>query len=113
MLWLLEIQLSLSVSLKSRSLMKILIVHMRYQPDNTGTAPLITQLAQDLVKSGSDVTVIASLPHYGRTTIHPDYVDYDGYFHRITRLLDGRIWVYVRSQQERLDRNEQLLPVGY
>ena len=55
---------------------------MRYHPDRTGTAPLITQLAQDLVKGGSEVTVIASLPHYGRTTIHPDYVDYAGYFHR-------------------------------
>ena len=62
--------------------MKILIVHMRYHPDITGTAPLITQLAQDLVKSGSEVTVIASLPHYGRTTIHPDYQEYDGYFHK-------------------------------
>jgi len=62
--------------------MKILIVHMRYHPDKTGTAPLITQLAQDLVKSGSEVTVVASLPHYGRTTIDPDYVDYEGYFHR-------------------------------
>ena len=54
---------------------------MRYHPDKTGTAPLITQLAQDLAKSGSEVTVIASLPHYGRTTIHPDYREYDGYFH--------------------------------
>jgi colanic acid biosynthesis glycosyl transferase WcaI len=62
--------------------MKILIVHMRYHPDKTGTAPLITQLAQDLAKQGSEVNVIASLPHYGRTSIHPDYVDYQGFFHR-------------------------------
>jgi len=53
--------------------MNILIVHMRYFPDKTGTAPLVTQLAQDLVASGSDVTVVTSLPHYGRTTVHPDY----------------------------------------
>ena len=62
--------------------MKILIIHMRYSPDKTGTAPLITQLAQDLVASGSEVIVIASLPHYGRTSVHPDYLDYEGFFHR-------------------------------
>jgi colanic acid biosynthesis glycosyl transferase WcaI len=62
--------------------MKILIFHMRYHPDKTGTAPIITQLAQDLAASGSEVTVIASLPHYGRTTIHPDYRDFDGLFHQ-------------------------------
>ena len=78
----LEIRLLSFARFKNKSLMNILIVHMRYHPDKTGTAPLITQLAQDLVKSGSEVTVITSLPHYGRTSIHPDYVDYDGYFHQ-------------------------------
>jgi colanic acid biosynthesis glycosyl transferase WcaI len=62
--------------------MNILIVHMRYDPDQTGTAPLVTQLAQDLVYLGSDVTVITSLPHYGRTSVHPDYRKYKGFFNR-------------------------------
>jgi len=62
--------------------MNILIVHMRYFPDKTGTAPLVTQLAQDLVISGSDVTVVTSLPHYGRTTVHPDYQEYNEIFNR-------------------------------
>jgi len=55
---------------------------MRYFPDKTGTAPLVTQLAQDLVISGSDVTVVTSLPHYGRTTVHPDYQEYNEIFNR-------------------------------
>ena len=55
---------------------------MRYYPDKTGTAPLVTQLCQDLVLSGADVTVIASLPHYGRQDVHPDYRHYQGVFHR-------------------------------
>jgi len=54
---------------------------MRYEPDPTGTAPLVTELAQDLVLSGLDVVVVTSLPHYGRTDIHPGYLERKGYFH--------------------------------
>ena len=61
--------------------MKLLIVHMRYFPDATGTAPLVTQLAQDLAQADLEVVVVASLPHYGRTSIHPDYQQRSGYFH--------------------------------
>jgi len=60
--------------------MKLLLVHMRYHPDATGTAPLVTQLAQDLVQDGIEVEVITSLPHYGRTDIHPDYQHRQGFF---------------------------------
>jgi len=38
---------------------------MRFHPDVTGTAPLVTALATDLVKKGIEVIVIASQPHYG------------------------------------------------
>jgi len=55
---------------------------MRYYPDETGTAPLVTQLAEDLVSAGENVTVIASLPHYGRTSIHPEYSNADGIFNQ-------------------------------
>ena len=53
---------------------------MRYFPDKTGTAPLVTQLAQDLVVHGSKVSIITSLPHYGRDTVHPEYLDFKGLF---------------------------------
>jgi colanic acid biosynthesis glycosyl transferase WcaI len=62
--------------------MKVLIVHMRYYPDATGTAPLVTQLAQDLARDGAEVVVITSLPHYGRDSVHPDYREHPGFFHR-------------------------------
>jgi colanic acid biosynthesis glycosyl transferase WcaI len=62
--------------------MNILLVHMRYFPDQTGTAPLVTELAQDLVKNGDQVTVIASLPHYGRSSIHPGYSHFRGFYHQ-------------------------------
>jgi len=60
--------------------MKILIVHMRYFPDKTGTAPLVTQLAQSLVVHGPKVSVITSLTHYGRLSVDPDYLDFKGFF---------------------------------
>lgn len=53
--------------------MNVLIIHMRFHPDLTGTGPLVTQLAEDLVRTGHAVTVVTSLPHYGRTDIHPEH----------------------------------------
>lgn len=61
--------------------MKLLIVHMRYHPDATGTAPLVTQLAEDLTRYGEDVIVLTSFPHYGRQDIHPDYQHFSGDFY--------------------------------
>ena len=46
--------------------MRVLILHMRYWPDATGTGPLVTELANDLVAMGEQVTVVTSIPHYGR-----------------------------------------------
>ena len=59
---------------------------MRYFPDITGTAPLVTQLAQDLVVHGSKVSIITSLPHYGRVSVHPEYLDFEGLFRRSEEL---------------------------
>ena len=77
--------------------MRVLLVHMRYFPDATGTAPLVTQLAQDLAKENLEVVVITSLPHYGRTSIHPEYRHRKGYFHRSKEMEVGliRTPVYV------------------
>ncbi|HMK08199.1 MAG TPA: glycosyltransferase family 4 protein [Anaerolineales bacterium] len=46
--------------------MRVLIIHMRYLPDLTGTGPLVAELAADLARLGEQVTVITSMPHYGR-----------------------------------------------
>lgn len=53
--------------------MRILILHMRYHPDLTGTAPLVTDLASHLAASGDDVTVVTSMPHYGSRQIASKY----------------------------------------
>ena len=53
--------------------MKILIVHMRFHPDLTGTGPLVTDLATDLVAMGDEVTVVTSMPHYGQRNVPSEY----------------------------------------
>lgn len=53
--------------------MNLLLLHMRYAPDATGTGPLVTQLAEDLVRAGHQVRVITTVPHYGRAELPSDY----------------------------------------
>jgi len=46
---------------------------MRFHPDLTGTGPLVTDLSTDLVAMGDRVTVVTSMPHYGRRNIDSKY----------------------------------------
>jgi len=55
------------------TIMRILILHMRFHPDLTGTGPLVTDLAIHLADTGEEVTVVTSMPHYGRKDIPPEY----------------------------------------
>ncbi len=65
--------------------MRVLILHMRYSPDLTGTGPLVTELATDLAARGEDVAVVASVPHYGRPDVPMQFRG--GLFH--DRMEDG------------------------
>lgn len=53
--------------------MRVLILHMRFHPDLTGTGPLVTELATDLVAMGNQVTVVTSMPHYGGKELAQEY----------------------------------------
>jgi len=46
---------------------------MRFHPDLTGTGPLVTDLATHLAAMGDEVTVVTSMPHYGRRNVHSRY----------------------------------------
>jgi len=46
---------------------------MRFHPDLTGTGPLVTDLATDLVSMGDEVTVVTSMPHYGQRALGYEY----------------------------------------
>lgn len=53
--------------------MRVLILHMRFHPDLTGTGPLVSDLATDLVAMGNQVTVVTSMPHYGGKEVASEY----------------------------------------
>jgi colanic acid biosynthesis glycosyl transferase WcaI len=46
---------------------------MRFHPDLTGTGPLVTDLATSFAAMGDEVTVVTSMPHYGRKDISSEY----------------------------------------
>ncbi|NBU31665.1 MAG: glycosyltransferase WbuB [Actinobacteria bacterium] len=52
---------------------KICLIAVNYFPEVTGCAPYTTDLAENLVKLGHDVTVITALPHYPQWSIPPEY----------------------------------------
>ena len=53
--------------------MRILIYHMRYRLDATGTGPLVADLATDLAALGDDVRVVTSVPHYGMSEVPDEF----------------------------------------
>ncbi len=53
--------------------MRILIYSYNYAPEPIGIAPLMTELAEGLVKRGHEVRVITGLPNYPERRIYPEY----------------------------------------
>ena len=53
--------------------MRILIYSYNYHPEPIGIAPLMTELAEGLVKRGHEVRVITAMPNYPERKIYPAY----------------------------------------
>ncbi|MBD2103407.1 glycosyltransferase family 4 protein [Leptolyngbya sp. FACHB-261] len=53
--------------------MRILIYSYNYHPEPIGIAPLMTELAEGLVKRGHEVRVITAMPNYPERRIYEDY----------------------------------------
>lgn len=53
--------------------MRILIYSYNYHPEPIGIAPLITELAEGLVRRGHEVRVVTAMPNYPERKIYPDY----------------------------------------
>jgi colanic acid biosynthesis glycosyl transferase WcaI len=53
--------------------MRILIYSYNYHPEPIGIAPLMTELAEGLVKQGHQVRVITGMPNYPQREIYPEY----------------------------------------
>jgi colanic acid biosynthesis glycosyl transferase WcaI len=54
-------------------LMRLLMIVPYYAPDLGPSAPLFTMLAEELVKRGHQVTVIAAVPHYPSGTVPEEF----------------------------------------
>jgi colanic acid biosynthesis glycosyl transferase WcaI len=84
--------------------MRILIYSYNYYPEPIGIAPLMTELAEGLVKRGHQVRVITAMPNYPERRI---YEDYRGKWF-LTEYKNGvqiqRSYVWIRPQPNLLDR---------
>ena len=54
-------------------IMQILIYSYNYHPEPIGIAPLMTELAENLVKRGHQVRVLTAMPWYPKGEIYPKY----------------------------------------
>jgi|UPI000365DCDE colanic acid biosynthesis glycosyl transferase WcaI len=84
--------------------MRILIYSYNYYPEPIGIAPLMTELAEGLVKRGHQVRVITAMPNYPERRIYKEYRNklY------LTEYKNGvqiqRSYVRIRPQPNLLDR---------
>lgn len=53
--------------------MRILIYSYNYHPEPIGIAPLMTELAEGLVKRGHEVRVVTAMPNYPQRQIYEGY----------------------------------------
>ncbi|MBW4668946.1 MAG: glycosyltransferase family 4 protein [Cyanomargarita calcarea GSE-NOS-MK-12-04C] len=84
--------------------MHILIYSYNYYPEPIGIAPLMTELAEGLVKQGHEVRVITGMPNYPQRQI---YDEYRGKWY-VTEVHNGvtiqRCYLRVKSKPNLLDR---------
>lgn len=53
--------------------MRLLIYSYNYYPEPIGIAPLMTELAEGLVRRGHQVRVVTAMPNYPQRVIYPEY----------------------------------------
>ncbi|MEA5600336.1 glycosyltransferase family 4 protein [Nostoc sp. UHCC 0252] len=84
--------------------MRILIYSYNYYPEPIGIAPLMTELAEGLVKRGHEVRVVTAMPNYPERQI---YQGYRGKWY-LNEYKNGvqiqRSYVWIRPQPNLLDR---------
>ncbi|MBE8970190.1 glycosyltransferase family 4 protein [Nostocales cyanobacterium LEGE 12452] len=84
--------------------MRILIYSYNYYPEPIGIAPLMTELAEGLVKRGHEVRVVTAMPNYPERQI---YQEYRGKWY-VNECKNGvqiqRSYVWIRPQPNLLDR---------
>lgn len=84
--------------------MRVLIYSYNYYPEPIGIAPLMTELAEGLVRLGHEVRVVTGMPNYPQRQIYEGYRD--KFYCTETRngVLIQRSFIWVKPKPSLLDR---------
>ncbi|MBU7581408.1 MAG: glycosyltransferase family 4 protein [Nostoc sp. TH1S01] len=84
--------------------MHILIYSYNYHPEPIGIAPLMTELAEGLVKQGHEVRVITGMPNYPQREIYQGYQGKWYFTEKINGVTIQRSYLRIKSKPNLLDR---------
>ncbi|MEH1972110.1 MAG: glycosyltransferase family 4 protein [Nostoc sp.] len=84
--------------------MRILIYSYNYYPEPIGIAPLMTELAEGLVKRGHEVRVVTAMPNYPERQIYQEYRGKSYLNEYKNGVQIQRSYVWIRPQPNLLDR---------
>ncbi|MFN6558650.1 MAG: glycosyltransferase family 4 protein [Nostoc sp. ChiSLP01] len=84
--------------------MHILIYSYNYHPEPIGIAPLMTELAEGLVKRGHEVRVITAMPNYPERQIYDEYRGKWYVTERKNGVTIQRSYVRIKSKPNVVDR---------
>ncbi|MEM9542469.1 MAG: glycosyltransferase family 4 protein [Cyanobacteria bacterium P01_E01_bin.42] len=91
--------------------MRILLYSYNYYPEPIGIAPLMTELAEGLVKRGHEVRVVTAVPWYPKSEI---YEEYRGKLYLAEERNGVKIQrCYVRSSKKRTFLNRALFELSF
>ncbi|VEP11992.1 Glycosyl transferase group 1 [Hyella patelloides LEGE 07179] len=84
--------------------MRILIYSYNYYPEPIGIAPLMTELAEGMVKRGHEVRVITAMPWYPEGEINPEYKRKLFCTEDINGVKVQRCYIWTRRQRNVVNR---------
>ena len=84
--------------------MRILIYSYNYYPEPIGIAPLMTELAEGMVKRGHEVRVITAMPWYPEGEIKPEYRGELFSTEEINGVKVQRCYIWTRRERNVLNR---------
>ncbi|MBD1933757.1 MULTISPECIES: glycosyltransferase family 4 protein [Cyanophyceae] len=84
--------------------MRILIYSYNYHPEPIGIAPLMTELAEGLVRQGHEVRVVTAMPNYPQRRIYDEYKGKLYMTEKKKGVAVQRNYVWIRPNPGLLDR---------
>jgi colanic acid biosynthesis glycosyl transferase WcaI len=86
------------------SAMRVLIYAYNYHPEPIGIAPLMTELAEGLVKRGHQVRVVTGMPNYPQRQVYDGYQDKLYVTEERNGVIIQRSFVWVKPKPNLFDR---------